>query len=382
MIPWLAKQPRATEQILTKLSGIGEHIAELASVETASRVADRDTISIHLVVEALSDISRFGVDTTSLLQSIGLTPESLLVPGGRIPATRYAEFWRAIARAIDDEFFGMNSRQMKAGSFAFISRAALGCHDLRAAINQVLEFFTITFDNMRAHLHEEDGLAVVTIEDSARPCRAFTYFTFWLIVHGLSCWLIGRRIQIVAIDLRCAEPPYCDDYQTLFTEELRFLQPEGRLIFDSKFLDQPVRRTAEELKVFLYGAPSNILVKYRNASSFSAEIKQHLRSRLPASPDLEEVANQFKVSQSTLRRRLEAEDTTFQEIKNSIRRDIAIQRLCSTGESVTAIADLIGFADTRSFFRAFKKWTGLNPGEYRNRVKPKTFANVASNSKP
>jgi len=261
---------------LARLHRVEKRVAKLTSHERLHGPADRDTISIHLVGEALSDIARLGADTNSLLQSIGLTQERLLVPNGRIPATRYAELWRAIARAIDDEFFGMNSRRMKAGSFTFFSRAALGCRDLRAAINQVLEFFTITFDNMRLHLHEEDGLAVITIKDGARPCRAFTYFTFWLIVHGLSCWLIGRRIQIVAIDLRCAEPPYCDDYQALFTEELRFLQPEGRLIFDSKFLDQPVRRSAEELKIFLHDAPSNNLVKYRNASGFSAEIKQHL----------------------------------------------------------------------------------------------------------
>lgn len=367
---------------MAKLNRVGGHIAELASVETPRGVADRDTISIHLVVEALSDISRLGADTTSLLQLIGLTQESLLVPSGRIPAARYAELWRAIARASDDEFFGMNSRRMKAGSFAFISRSALGCRDLRAAVNQILEFFTITFDNMRVYLHEEDGLAVVTIKDGARSRRAFTYFTFWLMVHGLSCWLIGRRIQITAIDLRCAEPAYCNDYQTLFTEELRFLQPEGRLIFDSKFLDQPVRRCADELRVFLHDAPSNILVKYRNASGFSSEIKQHLRCRLPLSPDLEDVAKQFTISQSTLRRRLEAEDTTFQEIKNAVRRDIAIQQLCTTRESVASIADLVGFADTRSFFRAFKKWTGLNPGEYRSRVKPKPPANVTSNGKP
>lgn len=332
------------------------------------------TVPTCLVWEALHDIRPRGGDPNILLQTVGLLPEDLEVPGGRITAELYADLWLAIADAIDDEFFGMNTRRMKRGSFGFISRAVANCSDTRTAVSQILHFFSIMFDDMSAEMREEDGLAIMHLHTPHEQLRAFTYFTFWLIVDGLICWLTGRRIPILAIDLSCSKPtqPHSTGYyRTIFTEELRFDQPENRLIFKEKFLDLPIKRSPAEVKDFLRAAPSNILVRYHNPSGFSAQVKRYLRSQAPELwPDLDGTAEQFGVSAATFRRRLEAEGKNFQSIKDTLRRDIAIKRLCNSRESVASIADFIGFADTSSFFRAFKKWTGLNPGEYRSRVKP------------
>lgn len=336
------------------------------------QIADsRDTISFCLIQEALAEISRFGGDPRSLLSFTGLTPENLVEKDGRISVSLYAELWRRIALAIDDEFFGMNTRRMKTGSFTFISRSALTCKDIRRSIYRILKFFSITFDNMSAYLKEDDGLSIITLEDTPKPFRAFTYFTFWLLFDGLVCWLAGRRIPILAIDLVCAPPPpaHCADYRTLFTEELRFHQPQSRLIFEAHHLDLPIRRTKAELRDFLRSAPANILVRYQDPSGFSARIKHRLASQtFEEWPTLETIAKEFHISPATFHRRLDAEGKTFQQLKNSVRRDWAIRFLCETSDSIALIAERVGFADASSFFRAFRKWTGLNPGEYRARM--------------
>ena len=68
---------------------------------------------------------------------------------------------------------------------------------------------------------------------------------------------------------------------------------------------------------------------------------------------------------ATLRRRLEAEGTSYQDVKDQLRRDLAIDRLCNSTMSVADIAALVGFRETSAFHRAFKKWNGVQPGEYR-----------------
>jgi len=84
-------------------------------------------------------------------------------------------------------------------------------------------------------------------------------------------------------------------------------------------------------------------------------------------PRLEDIAKDFHVAPTTLRRRLISEGTSFQGIKDELRRDAAIHHLCSSALSVADIGSLLGFQEPSAFHRAFKKWCGVQPGEYRLR---------------
>ncbi|HVQ26648.1 MAG TPA: AraC family transcriptional regulator, partial [Planctomycetota bacterium] len=70
---------------------------------------------------------------------------------------------------------------------------------------------------------------------------------------------------------------------------------------------------------------------------------------------------------TTLRRRLEAEGSSYQGVKDELRRDVAIHQLCTTRLGIAEIGHLLGFQDPSAFHRAFKKWCGVQPGEYRAR---------------
>jgi AraC-like DNA-binding protein len=209
----------------------------------------------------------------------------------------------------------------------------------------------------------------VLLEDEQAPRRAFTYFTYWMIVHGVACWLAGRRIPILAIELRCSQPDFCDDYQVMFSENLRFDRPRTRMIFSADCLDLPIKRSAEELKRFLAHAPANILVKYRDPQSLASRIKHDLR-QLPAEhwPETEPLAQQLCMSASTLRRRLAEEGQTYQALKDSVRKELAIVWLAEPSISFAEIATRLGFADASSFYKAFRKWSGSNPGHYRSLI--------------
>ena len=203
-------------------------------------------------------------------------------------------------------------------------------------------------------------------EQRLEPRRAFTYFTFWMIVHGVACWLAGRRIPILAIDLRCAEPPFCDDYRVMFSENLQFMRPRTRMIIPSECLQLPLRRTEQELQRFLAEIPGNILVKYRDPSSLGRRIRTDLLQLAPGQwPDADQLARQLCLSVSTLRRRLAEEGQTYQGLKDSVRRELAIAWLSGDDVAMGEIAERLGFADSSSFYKAFRKWFGCNPGHYR-----------------
>ncbi|POA30688.1 MULTISPECIES: AraC family transcriptional regulator [unclassified Pseudomonas] len=333
-------------------------------------MSEKDTISIHLVREALLQSCESSAVSTEVLLKVGIEPRLLSVAGARVPATAYARLWRLLARRMDDEFFGMDPRRLKSGSLEFLCRCAMAQPTLAAGLTAGLGFLSLMLERMPAQLVHQQSLAeIVLLEDDQEPRRAFTYFTYWMIVHGVACWLAGRRIPILAIELRCAEPDFCDDYKVMFSENLRFDRPRTRMIFSADCLDLPIKRSSDELKRFLAHAPANILVKYRDPQSLASRIKHDLR-HLPAEqwPETDSLAQRLCMSASTLRRRLAEEGQTYQGLKDSVRKELAIVWLAEPSISFAEIATRLGFADASSFYKAFRKWSGSNPGHYRSLI--------------
>ncbi|PWB35749.1 AraC family transcriptional regulator [Pseudomonas sp. SDI] len=333
-------------------------------------MTEKDTIAMLLVREALLQSCAPGVAISEVLSRVGIDPAQLDDPQARVPASAYAQLWRLLARRCNDEFFCMDPRGLRSGSLAFICRSSMAQPSLGAALELALEYLSLTLEHLHPVLLRQQSLAEIVIgEREDVPRRPFTYFTFWMIVHGVACWLAGRRIPILAIELRCAEPQYCDDYRVMFSENLQFSRPRTRMLFAADCLDLPVKRSGEELQRFLAEAPANILVKYRDPLSLARRIKHDLRS-LPAAawPETDALAHSLCISPSTLRRRLAEEGHTYQGLKDSVRKELAIAWLSDAAVSFAEISARLGFADTSSFYKAFRKWAGCNPGHYRSVV--------------
>ncbi len=330
----------------------------------------KGTISVRLVEEALLGFVSPTLPPELLMQRLGLPPVDLSDPDARIDVAEFSKLWRRLARHFDDEFFGMDPRRLRVGSFAFVCRAAMAQPTLDSAMRVALDFFGLTFEGFRGELSRSESLAEIVLqESSALPLRAFGYFTFWMLLHGLACWLVGRRIPLLAVELRCEAPAYTDDYRVMFSRNLRFARPRTRIIFAAELLDLPVRRSEQELHGFLAQAPANILVRYRDPTSLPSQIKKQLRE-LPAEqwPTSERMAQSLCVSPSTLRRRLAEAGQPYQAIKDQIRQEMATLWLADATVTYADIAERLGFADVSSFYKAFRKWTGTNPGQYRGLI--------------
>jgi AraC-like DNA-binding protein len=258
---------------------------------------------------------------------------------------------------------------MKVGSFALLSNAVLTSANLDRAIKTVLRGFGVFLDDIRGvlSLHEADAVITVVNRIPEARARRFAEEAFLVMVHGLTCWLAGRRIPIRSAQFAYPPPEHAAEYGVMFSEHLVFDAPRTAIRFDAKLLGWPVVQRPETLKVFLRTAPQSVFLKYKNEASVASKLRRRLRRFVGQMewPTLEQVAQEFHVSSTTLRRRLEAEFTTYQTIKDEIRRDAAVHYLCSTRLSMTDIGLLLGFREASAFRRAFKAWSGLQPGEYR-----------------
>lgn len=335
---------------------------------------EKGTIAIAFVHEALVCVRARGIDGESLLREAGIAPELLLSPQARVSSLHYGQLWHRIAQAIDDEFFGLDRHPMRPGSFTLMCHALIHADTLARALRRALRFLNSVLDDLRAELRIEGDTARIIVldrglSDAHIPCLpkgAFAYGTYLLMLHGLACWLIGRRIPLDYACFRCSEPPYSDEWHVLFSQDLRFDHPHSGLSFASSFLEMPNIQNERTMKVFLRLAPANFLVRYKNSESVTAQIRRRLREVSPEFwPDFSSLAKQMHLSPATLRRRLDREGVRYRTILDDLRRDLAIGYLGDSRWTMPDIACALGFTELSAFYRAFKKWTGIAPGQYR-----------------
>lgn len=341
---------------------------------------ERGTIAICFVEEVVQAVRARGLDAEGLLAEVGISPSLLGARQARVSTAQYGALWRSIAQALDDEFFGLDSRRMKPGSFGMLCRAVVHCATLEKALERALRFYGLLLDDFSAALSRRGDAAKLMLHDRSvhESQRVVAHEALLIMLYGLACWLIGRRIPIVLLEFAYPEPAHSAEYRIMYSSNLSFGQPNTAITFDADYLDQPVIQDERSVKEFLRIIPENILVKYKNTNSLTARIRRRLRQTLPHElPDFEILARELHTTCATLRRRLHEEGESYQSIKDQLRRDVAITYLSHSERSVMDIALELGFAEPSAFHRAFKKWTGASPGEYRRSLAPLTSPGAA-----
>ncbi len=323
---------------------------------------ERHMIAPSFVEEALDSLRRSGRPTEPLLRDLGLPPV-VIEP---VSAQTFGQLWLAIAAELDDECFGLGARPMQRGSFTLLCHCVLHAPTLERALRRALRFLNLVLGEPTGRLVVHDGIAEVQLSDEGEPRSAFAYRSYWIILHGLICWLVGRRIPIRLVDFRCAEPEQSADHRLFFGAPIRFSQSVSRLGFDAAMLTLPISRNEQQLRQFLRGAPANILLRYRYDAGTAAAVRRRLTQREPADwASFAALANDMRMSSSTLRHRLHDEGQSYAGIKDEIRRDLACGMLTNTAETVSEIATRLGYSEPSAFYRAFRKWMGRSPEAFR-----------------
>ena len=336
---------------------------------------EKNSVSIHFVRSALKPIITQDIDINDILNNCGIDLSVLDNPDSRVSAAQFGQLWLSVAHCLNDEFFGQDTHRMKVGSFAMLCKTLIHCKTLKNAFVVMLRFFNLLLDDFYSELVVDGQYSKIQISyknqlSPQQSVAVFGYETLLMLQHGIACWLVSRRIPVLMAEFAYPEPSYSAEYQLMYSSELQFDQPFTALSFETSDLQLPILQNEQTVNDFIRQAPTNIVLKYKNHSSFSASIRKILRATpMAAWPDFDGFAVSFNMTRSTLRRRLSEEGQPFQTIKDQLRRDFAMNLLKQTDQNLVDIALQLGFAEPSAFHRAFKKWTGHTPHAYRAKLR-------------
>jgi AraC-like DNA-binding protein len=182
---------------------------------------------------------------------------------------------------------------------------------------------------------------------------------------GVACWLTDSRIALHATTLRFAPPAHHDSYRVLFDGPTQFNAEANTLQFDAGYLALPVRRDEAALQHMLQRALLLTVRPYRRDRLLVEKVLQTLAQHPEHSRNADDLAAWLNMSARTLHRQLQEEGASLQQLKDSVRRDLAVTLLQRSARPMKQIAEAVGFQNEKSFIRAFKAWTGTSPEAFR-----------------
>jgi len=327
------------------------------------------TIACHYVKAALVGSIRHGYDANELLVRSGINPRLFASPTGRVSDGQMTRLVQRIWWVMADEFMGFTRNPCKQGLFALVVESVSRCDNLREVFDLGSRLYNLVSDDIHTELLEIEEHSLLSIrfaEPELDPDHF--YQEFWMVIwHRFSSWLIGRKIPLLYTRLAYEKPLHAAELNHLFPGPKSYSHEENQLAFDTRYLNLPPIRNQAEIMNFLKHSPAGLMTIPGDDRSVRSSITNLILTQsktVLSLPRINEIAGQLHVTPQTLHRRLKREGTSYQRIKDSIRRDIAVTRLVKDRMPVNQVAEMVGFSEARSFTRAFKQWTGLSPREY------------------
>lgn len=325
------------------------------------------TVSIAFVHGLLSGLRQRGIAPDQWLQHAGIDPALLDRPEARVGADQYIALVAALTESMDDEFVGLLSRPLSRGTLNLAMRSLLGCATIESSLRRFCKASSLLQDDVGLSLvsrAEQTGIRV-DIPPEFYPGRAFLHEAMLRVLLRLGLWLSNGRLRAREFSFAIPSPAHAAEYGTVFPASVCFEQPFTAIWFDTAALQAPMCRDIAALREFMARSTATVVLLEGSDRAISARVRACLESARPRWLDQSEVAEHLHMSARTLQRHLVSEGTSFQLVKDQLRRDLAIARLMTTRLPLAQLAEDLGFSDSATFQRAFKAWTGKAPAAYR-----------------
>ena len=328
-------------------------------------------VSPHFAQVIITSAKRQGIELEHLYAACSITSQDIAATSSGIAPEKFCRLLQFLWDELDDEFLGFTKKPSRRGTFTLACKVACQTKNLQQLFKEVNRIYQLVDSDLLITLtpinSEQSALRLINHSPSYNIKHFVTeYFLFYW--HRLACWVSDRKIKPLRAEFSYPKPEHVKLYQDIFQCPLVFNAEQDALIFDEDFKSIKPIRTRLELYEFLNRLPADFMSLPGKDTSLTTQIKMLILDNSKHQltlPPLEQLAKKLSMSRTSLGRKLAAENTNYRQLKELIRRDMAIEKLSLTTMSITDIAQVIGFTEAASLTRAFKQWTGMTPLQFR-----------------
>lgn len=331
------------------------------------------TFSAELVpvayAEALLALAEeLGVARETLLAQARVRPEILQSPNGRLSFIDFNLLASAALVLCNEPALGLVlGQRLNVSTHGILGYAVLSSANLERAIAFALKYYRVLGLAYDLEMVEDNGVSYLRASESIPlgPMGRFAAEGLMTSLHTIARFLVGEPLQGVSVGFAHAEPAYVQRYTEVFGGEVLFDQPFHFIGLPSEYLARPMALANPATVQMCEQQCEALLATLDVQEGLLTRIRRLLLARPGEFPDLESVAADLHTSGRSLRRHLSNLGTTYQEVLDDVRKRLALQYLTTTHLPLYEIALLLGFNDPSNFRRAFRKWTGKLPTDYR-----------------
>jgi len=323
--------------------------------------------SIQLVLWRM--LEEHNEDPAPVFKQVQLDPSLMYEPGKRYSLIKIAELWKEMGRRIKDPCFGLTAATCwHPSNFGTMGYALLTSSSLRVTFERLIRFHRVISDAHFGELEEDkeqNSLSfVLKTENSDTYTRGREDAAIsWI----LSVLRVNYQKELFpeAVYLTHSKPSCSSKYYEFFQSPVHFGTSTCKLVFSLDIVDTVLASNNEEMTAFGDQAMSTYISSLATGTQTN-QIKEIIAENLPSgNVTVEQVAGTLGMNTRTLQRALKEKGTTFLNLLNDTRMDLAKQFIQDKQMDLTEVAFLLGFAELSTFSRSFKRWTGKSPLQFR-----------------
>ena len=315
---------------------------------------------------AYQGLVNLGVDADLVMQRSGLNPDQLYQANLRTKFSAHPLFWKAAAELSNDPSIGLHlGEKMPVYKGQILEYLFLSSPTFGDGLRRVLSYQRLISDALHGQLSEQPSPCLTNY--FAEHQYATSHLAEAMVLGLIRCFqsVTDNAFKADRVVFNHAPNTHIEEYERIFQCPVEFNAPSFQLFFPASLLNhRSLHAQPELLNLHLQAADQHIAMLQQQ--DLIGNVRNQLAGLLESGEtSLENVAARLNISSRHLRHQLNVAGTSFQRLLNNYRHSLAKRLLSQTDEAISEIVYLTGFSEPSTFYRAFKRWEGLTPIEYR-----------------
>lgn len=317
----------------------------------------------------LDACARLGLDTAEILRAARLDAATVRDPDARIPIDRVEALWQKAAELSNDPNLALHAIEvLPFGAYRVIDLLSLSAPTVGAALAKVSDYFPLINDAIRLPYVAGDRHVSFSVEAPLRPAAitpAYAEYTLAAVyLRTRAATNVSYRLD--RVEFAHPRPADISEHERIFGCPVGFGSDTCRMVVAREVWDTPCAGRDPALFALLDVHARTLLDRLVTPDAIVGRVREAIEEELRGGdPRLESVARRLAMSPRTLQRRLKDHGVLFNDVLDAMRFQVAKAHLARRDTASREVAYLLGFAEQSSFNRAFKRWSGQTPAEFR-----------------